>query len=392
MLILGIDTATRRVGVVLASDRRAARPHRARRPDRRDGAAARRGARARDRVRCASRRGVDCRPAVGDRGRHRPGHVHGAARRRDDGQGARAGAAHPGDPDPEPRPARVPAAAQPGARRARRSTRAATRCTTRSTAPCPAACSACPTTRSGTPEDLAGELEARGEEALLCGDGALRFAAVFAELDRVEFAGIAHAAPSLSALAELAVGRYEREEFCRARRSAADVPAQERRRDLAGKRGAPEWSRCASRSNRSRCTSCRCAGGTCAPVLRIEQQVYPRPWSHSLFVSELALRSTRVVRRRQGRARHRRVRGPDDVAQRRSRHDDRRRSDLAPAPRRHAAAARARARGGRARRDRAHARSRGCRTSPRRRCTGGSASCRSASARATTPTPVRTRS
>jgi ribosomal-protein-alanine N-acetyltransferase len=29
-------------------------------------------------------------------------------------------------------------------------------------------------------------------------------------------------------------------------------------------------------------------------VLRIEQQVYPRPWTHSLFVSELALRSTRA--------------------------------------------------------------------------------------------------
>ena len=28
--------------------------------------------------------------------------------------------------------------------------------------------------------------------------------------------------------------------------------------------------------------------------LRIEQQVYPRPWTHSLFVSELALRSTCV--------------------------------------------------------------------------------------------------
>ena len=28
-------------------------------------------------------------------------------------------------------------------------------------------------------------------------------------------------------------------------------------------------------------------------VLRIEAQVYPRPWSHSLFVSELALRSSR---------------------------------------------------------------------------------------------------
>jgi tRNA threonylcarbamoyladenosine biosynthesis protein TsaB len=65
----------------------------------------------------------------------------------------------------------------------------------------------------GTAEDLAGEIEARGEDVLLCGDGAARFRSVFAELDRVEFAGIAHAAPSLSALAELAVARYEREEF-----------------------------------------------------------------------------------------------------------------------------------------------------------------------------------
>jgi tRNA threonylcarbamoyladenosine biosynthesis protein TsaB len=66
----------------------------------------------------------------------------------------------------------------------------------------------------GTAEELAGELEARGEEALLCGDGAARFADAFAPLDHVELAGIAHSAPSLSALAELAIARYEREEFC----------------------------------------------------------------------------------------------------------------------------------------------------------------------------------
>jgi ribosomal-protein-alanine N-acetyltransferase len=29
-------------------------------------------------------------------------------------------------------------------------------------------------------------------------------------------------------------------------------------------------------------------------VLRIEEQVYPRPWSHSLFLSELAMRGTRA--------------------------------------------------------------------------------------------------
>jgi tRNA threonylcarbamoyladenosine biosynthesis protein TsaB len=66
----------------------------------------------------------------------------------------------------------------------------------------------------GAPDDLVAELEARGEEALLCGDGALRFAKAFAEVKRTEIAGPAHAAPSLAALSELAVARYQREEFC----------------------------------------------------------------------------------------------------------------------------------------------------------------------------------
>jgi tRNA threonylcarbamoyladenosine biosynthesis protein TsaB len=66
----------------------------------------------------------------------------------------------------------------------------------------------------GSAEDLATELEARGEEALLCGDGALAYAKIFRDVERVELAGPAHAAPSLAALAELALGRYQREEFC----------------------------------------------------------------------------------------------------------------------------------------------------------------------------------
>jgi tRNA threonylcarbamoyladenosine biosynthesis protein TsaB len=68
----------------------------------------------------------------------------------------------------------------------------------------------------GTPNDVVAELEASGEEALLCGDGALRFASVFGDVERVELAGPAHAAPSVAALAELAVARYQREEFCSA--------------------------------------------------------------------------------------------------------------------------------------------------------------------------------
>jgi tRNA threonylcarbamoyladenosine biosynthesis protein TsaB len=80
----------------------------------------------------------------------------------------------------------------------------------------------------GTPEDLSGELAARGEEAILCGDGALRFSDSFKELDRVELASPAHAAPSLSALAELAIARYEREQF---RPSAEVLPIYLRKSD-----------------------------------------------------------------------------------------------------------------------------------------------------------------
>jgi tRNA threonylcarbamoyladenosine biosynthesis protein TsaB len=65
----------------------------------------------------------------------------------------------------------------------------------------------------GPVADVTTELEARGTETLVCGDGALRFRDAFADLDRVELAGPGHAAPSLAALVELAAGRFEREEF-----------------------------------------------------------------------------------------------------------------------------------------------------------------------------------
>ncbi len=81
----------------------------------------------------------------------------------------------------------------------------------------------------GTPDDLVAEIEARGEDALVCGDGSLRFADAFSPLGRrVELAGPAHASPSLTALAELAVARYEREDFCTA---AAVLPMYLRRSD-----------------------------------------------------------------------------------------------------------------------------------------------------------------
>ena len=78
--------------------------------------------------------------------------------------------------------------------------------------------------------------------------------------------------------------------------------------------------------------------------------------------SRCARRASYVVA--QGRPRGRRLRGADDVAHRRARHDDRGRPRLAPPRDRHAAAARARARGDRPRRDRADAR--GAAVEPRR--------------------------
>jgi hypothetical protein len=80
----------------------------------------------------------------------------------------------------------------------------------------------------GSVQDVTAELSARGDEALVCGDGAQRFAEAFADVERVELAGPGHGAPSLTALIELASVRYEREEFC----APADVtPLYLRRSD-----------------------------------------------------------------------------------------------------------------------------------------------------------------
>lgn len=65
----------------------------------------------------------------------------------------------------------------------------------------------------GSPADLVGELEARADGALLAGDGALRFRAEFSDLGHAEIVGPGRASPSLGALVELAAARYEREEF-----------------------------------------------------------------------------------------------------------------------------------------------------------------------------------
>jgi tRNA threonylcarbamoyladenosine biosynthesis protein TsaB len=65
----------------------------------------------------------------------------------------------------------------------------------------------------GPPADLVGELVAAGDDVLLAGDGALRYREEFGGLDRAEQAGSSFAAPSGTALLELATARMEREEF-----------------------------------------------------------------------------------------------------------------------------------------------------------------------------------
>ncbi|WP_419926993.1 tRNA (adenosine(37)-N6)-threonylcarbamoyltransferase complex dimerization subunit type 1 TsaB [Candidatus Poriferisocius sp.] len=65
----------------------------------------------------------------------------------------------------------------------------------------------------GTPDDLASELLAAGEEVLLVGDGARRYSEVFAGLQKTDIAeqGLAH--PSAASLVQLAHARALREEF-----------------------------------------------------------------------------------------------------------------------------------------------------------------------------------
>ena len=65
----------------------------------------------------------------------------------------------------------------------------------------------------GTPDDLASELLATGQEMLLVGDGARRYAEVFAGLQKTDIAEQELAHPSAASLVQLAHARALREEF-----------------------------------------------------------------------------------------------------------------------------------------------------------------------------------
>lgn len=63
------------------------------------------------------------------------------------------------------------------------------------------------------PDDVTAELAAAGEECLVVGDGGHRYSEVFGDLKRVELADRSFGAPSADALVELAHARAIREEF-----------------------------------------------------------------------------------------------------------------------------------------------------------------------------------
>ncbi len=67
--------------------------------------------------------------------------------------------------------------------------------------------------RLTSPEELAGELQARTEPALIVGDGALRYRKLFDDVRLVEVAECGFAYPSAAALVELAQPKALREEF-----------------------------------------------------------------------------------------------------------------------------------------------------------------------------------
>jgi tRNA threonylcarbamoyladenosine biosynthesis protein TsaB len=64
-----------------------------------------------------------------------------------------------------------------------------------------------------TPDDLASDLLATGEEVLLVGDGALRYHAAFTDNRRIELADRGEAYPLAGSLVQLAHARALREEF-----------------------------------------------------------------------------------------------------------------------------------------------------------------------------------
>ena len=240
-----------------------------------------------------------------------------------------------------------------------------------------------------TPADLASELLATNDEVLLVGDGALRHRATFAGISRFELADQGMAYPHAGSLVQLAHARALREEFVGPGEAHPAVPPQARRRDQLADAGLGGLMAHAGAAPRPDPADVEVVIGPMRRrhlrgVLRIEQQVYPRPWSLGLFMSELGFGSSRVyvVARIGGTGR--RLRRAHAGRRRRPHHHAGRRPPMAPPRDRHPAA-RTRWPGPASSAAPRTSPSRcGSATSPPRACTGRSASRRRGSARATT--------
>ncbi len=146
----------------------------------------------------------------------------------------------------------------------------------------------------GEPDQLVAELEARGQDAIVCGDGVLRFPDTFAQLGgSLSIAGPAHASPSLGRARRACDCSLRTRGLLRACRRPSALPAPERCRDRVAEEGRVM---AATRElvDRFDVQIAPMRRRHLRGVVRIEAQVYPRPWTQSLFVSELALRSTRA--------------------------------------------------------------------------------------------------
>ena len=157
------------------------------------------------------------------------------------------------------------------------------------------ACSGSSGPTVGPVDDLVADLLATGEEALLVGDGALRYRErICAGARRIEFAEQWLAHPSAAPLVQLAHAKALREEWVQPgevqplylRQPDAEInwvdPGVGAVKILPERTGlTPEPRPCGTvRISPMRRRHVR-------SILKIEQQVYPRPWSAAVFASEI---------------------------------------------------------------------------------------------------------
>ena len=327
MLLLGIETATRRVGVVLASDD--GMLARVELGGYADAGAPRHAEQLAPAIEyCCNEIGTSLDHVSAIAVGIGPGLVHRPAGRRDDREGAGAGVARPDDPGAEPRPARVPVAARARARR-ERDRRPAQRDLLRalpSGARRRAAGVGVRGRLGGRPRDRARSAR-RGSAVVRRRRALVRQGLPRRRACRARRARARRAEPGRAGGAG---GRpVPARGVLRRRRRAAALPAQERRRarpgtgrtaDVATARKVMETARGAHHAD----ASSPPAFGAADRGAGVSDAVVART------VRERARAAIDArVRRRASRSRGRRLRGIDDVVQRRAHHDRRGRSRLA---------------------------------------------------------------